>query len=494
MGMANAGAFIGLYALFLGAPFALATLGRNWLISLLGPDWWLAPLALMAVLSTAGPFMYIFLQRRAEAIILREQHRYQDILKKATMGMTRIRNLEKLLKLIVYVVTKTVRISHCAVYLYDAHSEKFLLEASRNFKSSPAASIGKKNELIIWLEDQCRPIDYAEAKAIHKNLELHLRRLNASVVVPCFLEHGLIGLLILGEKLSGAAYTQEDLYIFSALANQAALALENALFILRSKMMQEQISQAEKMATIGTMADGLSHQINNRFHSLSMIAGDSLDSLNLADIKNYPKEARELFSQLKHALERIQANVMQGKEVVGGLLKYTRKAEAGLSAVSIDEIIDGALEMVKFKVNLSEIEVLRNYPPELSKVNVNLAQLEEVFFNLIDNSYDAISQRKQLLKEKDYSGRITISCSGQPQDNLLSVIFADNGIGLQEKERSKVFTPFFTTKTSSRRGTGLGLFVIQRIITQLHQGRISFESEYARGTRFILELPVANGK
>ena len=178
----------------------------------------------------------------------------------------------------------------------------------------------------------------------------------------------------------------------------------------------------------------------------------------------------------------------------GSSRSWLQTEGSGLSAVSIDEIIDGALEMVKFKVNLSEIEVLRNYPPELSKVNVNLAQLEEVFFNLIDNSYDAISQRKQLLKEKDYSGRITISCSGQPQDNLLSVIFADNGIGLQEKERSKVFTPFFTTKTSSRRGTGLGLFVIQRIITQLHQGRISFESEYARGTRFILELPVANGK
>ena len=127
---------------------------------------------------------------------------------------------------------------------------------------------------------------------------------------------------------------------------------------------------------------------------------------------------------------------------------------------------------------------------DLPKLKANLTQLQEVFFNLIDNAYDAIKERKDALKEPDYRGIITIS-SIQPQDDFLKIIFSDNGMGLKEGDRRKVFTPFFTTKVSSRKGTGLGLFVIQRIITELHRGRIQFESEYGKGTKFIIELPVA---
>jgi len=117
-------------------------------------------------------------------------------------------------------------------------------------------------------------------------------------------------------------------------------------------------------------------------------------------------------------------------------------------------------------------------------------QLEEVFFNLIDNAYDAITERHTTFKEKNYRGRITFSTRNRP-DNVLEITVEDNGIGVKESHVNKLFTPFFTTKTSSRRGTGLGLYVIKKIITDNHKGRISFESEYQIGTRFIIELPKA---
>jgi signal transduction histidine kinase len=75
---------------------------------------------------------------------------------------------------------------------------------------------------------------------------------------------------------------------------------------------------------------------------------------------------------------------------------------------------------------------------------------------------------------------------------MLEVVVEDNGIGMKDTDAKKVFTPFFTTKTSSRKGTGLGLYVIRRIITDTHKGKISFESAYKEGTRFILELPIAS--
>lgn len=490
------GVFILLYTLVLGIPFLLATWGRGWLTDILKTNWWIGPLALMAVLATAGPFAYIFLEKRAEALLLREQRRYQETLKQAAIGMTRIRHLDKLLNLIVHIVTKTVRISYSAIYLYDTKSEQYLLEAGRNLKNPQATSITKKSSLIVWLQNQRKPLVYEEIKRraqdnpnlIFKEIEEQMRFLHASVLVPSFLEDKFVGFIILGDKVSGQIYTTDDLNIFSVLASQAALAIENAQFIQEARAMQEQIAQAEKMATIGTMADGLSHQINNRLHALSMIAGDTIDTIKITDTQSLSQEIKEVFTQVSHALQRIQTNVMQGKEIIEGLLKYSRKAETGFSAIGLDEVLDGAIDMVGFKVNLSELDIKRHYPDDLPKIKGSLVQLQEVFFNFIDNAYDAVLERRSLLKEDGYRGRIDIWA--QAKDTRLEIIFQDNGIGIREEDAHKVFTPFFTTKISSRRGTGLGLYVIQRIISEFHQGQIRFESNYGKGTRFVIELPL----
>jgi signal transduction histidine kinase len=196
-----------------------------------------------------------------------------------------------------------------------------------------------------------------------------------------------------------------------------------------------------------------------------------------------------MVKQINHALERIQVNVMQGGEVVRGILKYTRRGDASFEGLTLDQIIDGTLEMVQYKVKLSEIDIIRDYPKDTAKVKGNLTQLEEAFFNFIDNAYDAIVERRDLLKEEGYRGRITVSA--RPYDTMLQITIEDNGMGIKDADMKKVFTPFFTTKVSSRKGTGLGLYVIRRILTDNHKGKIMVESGYKVGTRFIVELPIA---
>jgi len=493
----RAGTFIIVYTLILGFPFAIAIRQKAWFIELLGANWWMLPLGLMATLATVGPFLYIYVERKAEDRLLREQRRYQESLKQASVGMTRIRNLRKLLDLIAHIVTKTVRISYVAIYLHNEETDEYVLQVSRDKGRIPIPKITSDNPLVSWVMVKREPIIYEEIKRqmedtnneTYRLLEENMRLLTASVVIPSFLEDRFIGFIVLGDKVSGQIYTPEDLNVFQVLASQAALAIENAQFYEEAKEMSDQIAQAEKMATIGTMADGLSHQINNRFYALSLIAGDTIDTIKLTDTSKCTPEVRQMIDDINHALERIQTNVIQGGQVVSGLLKYSRKGDSGFEPLELNSIIDNTLEMVQYKVKLSEIDIIRNFPADTPKIKGNMTQLIEVFFNFMDNAYDSIVERRTELKEERYRGKITFYA--KPKDHgTLEIIVEDNGLGVKEEDLKKIFTPFFTTKISARKGTGLGLYVIKKIIVDGHKGRINFESRYKVGTRFIIELPL----
>lgn len=495
--LTRASIFVIVYTLVLGIPFAIAGFLGQWLSGIIGESWWIVPLVLMAVLATTGPFLYIYLQRRAEDKLLKEQKRYQDTLKQASVGMTRIRELNRLLKLIVHIVVKTVRLNFASIYIFDKENTLYKLGAVKNKNNALMSEIAVNSSLVVWLLNHREPLVFEEIKRQLQDspreeledLKSQMRSVDASVIIPSFIEDKLLAFMVLGDKCSGEIYTQDDLRVFTVLANQAALAIENARFFEEAKEMQEQISQAEKMATIGTMADGLSHQINNRFHALSFISGDALDTIKLTDTSNYTQEQKEVLASLKYSLERIEANVMQGGEVVKGMLRYTRKSEESFSLISLDKIVDASLDMVQYKIKLSQIDIVREYPKDVSTIYGNLTQLQEVFFNFIDNGYDAMMERKDTLKEEGYRGKIRIFTEPS-EDGYLKIHVEDNGMGIKQEDFRKMFTPFFTTKVSSRKGTGLGLYVIKKIITSNHRGRINVASTYRQGTKFTIELAV----
>jgi signal transduction histidine kinase len=181
---------------------------------------------------------------------------------------------------------------------------------------------------------------------------------------------------------------------------------------------------------------------------------------------------------------------VQGGEVVRGILKYSRKGSTtDFEAIDLNKLLDSTLDMLRFKVKLTEIELVRNFSADIPKIKGNFIQLQEAFFNLIDNAYDATVERRDLKKEEGYKGRISISATAKVAN--LEIIIEDNGIGVKDEDRKKLFTPFFTTKISARKGTGLGLYVIRRIISDAHKGKISFDSAYMQGSRFTIELPAA---
>ena len=446
--------------------------------------------------------MFESIQKKTEDRLLQEQRRYQSTLRQASAGMGKIKDLKKLLKMIVYVLTHAIQIEHALIYIYDKGQKQYVLGASKkkSGRSQFLESIGEDSPLIkyffenknsiIFEEIKQKAQDYNDSQLIQ--IEQIIASFEGALVVPIFIDMDLIAMIIMGKKESGKVYTEDDLSVFSILANQTALAIENAKFYEDVKLTHEQLFQAEKMATIGTMADGLSHQINNRFHSLGFIAGDALDTIHSNQKELSPDKMKEVMTELERAFVRIQENVIQGGEIVQGLLKYTRKGEAGFTAVDVDAVLKAALEMVQFKIKMDALKIIREYDVEtIPKIKGNFTQLQEVFFNLIDNGYDAMMQRKNESKEPLYQPTMIVRVF--KEDNYARIVFEDNGMGVKDEDLYKLFTPFFTTKLSSKKGTGLGLYVIKKIVEDNHSGQVEMVSKYMQGTQMKLRLPIAIG-
>ncbi len=492
------GAFLIIYSSLLFIPYALALFWQQTLITFFNESWWLAPLIVSTVLATVGPFIYLYIQKKAEDRLNAEQRQYQGILRNASLGMGDIKDLNKLLRLIVYIVARTVKTENCKIFLYHKDSQKYVLKATRrkeanvlenSFLKSDSAIfklLSLRNEPILFDDIRQRAMKTRNPAFI--GVVDTMIRFNIDLIVPSYIEDQLIAIIGIGKKKNGKIYTQDDLAVFSILANQSALAIENAQFYEEMQRTHEQLFKADKMATIGTMADGLSHQINNRLHAMGFIAGDLLDSIKIYKRNSAVNPAVEVLTQVEHALGRIEENVKHGGEIVEGLLKYTRKGEEGFSSILLSKLLSSSFEMAQFKVNIQRMSVVMDNVDGF-QIKGNSTQLQEVFFNIIDNAYYSMMQRKSELNEKDYQPTLTISV--EPKGKSLDIIVRDNGLGVKKEDLNKMFTPFFTTKLKAKKGTGLGMYVIKQIVEENHGGRVDFTSEYLQGAVTVIRLPLA---
>jgi signal transduction histidine kinase len=453
-------------------------------------------------LATAGPFIYLYFQKKAEDRLLQEQRQYQATLRQASMGMGQIKDLKRLLNFVVHIITRTVWIEHCEIYLLHEDSKQFILKASRGWRlesDQQVSALPPDSPLVSYLRDLRESIVYEEISqyaqdyqnALLNKIKEVIRRLDGALVIPSFIDQKLIAVLVLGEKRSGKMYSRDDLAVFTILASQAAMAIENAEFYEKIKETHHQLIRAEKMATVGTMADGLSHQINNRLHAMGFIAGDALDTINLKKKEDLSPDFRSFLDEISRPFHRIEENVRRGGEIVQGLLKYTRKGSELFEAVDLNALIDAAIEMARFKIKLDEVHFSRSIAEDIPKIKGNFTQLQEVLFNIIDNSYEAMTQRKTEMKEEGF--KLVLQISAQVKEQKVEVVIRDNGIGVRPEDAGKLFTPFFTTKLSSRKGTGLGLYVMRQIIEENHGGKVEFTSEYREWSQVSMVLSAADG-
>lgn len=493
----RAGIFSVVYALVLGIPFYVMILAKGF-IERFGYYGMLIPLSMGMVLASAGPFIYLFVRRRAENILLKGQRRYQRALRELSKTMTLVKDLDRLLKLIVYRVSGVIKIEFACIYLAGDSQSVFIQKypySTIGFFPNFAKEIPFDSELISFIRQKRKAV-VAEELTVNIKKQFNLK---TGLIIPFFVKEHFLGFIVLGPKSQGSAYSQEDVSIFEVLANHAALAIENAEFIQESQKTQAQLFATERMTSMGAMAGGMSHQLNNRFHAISMATSDTIDTLKFIDTSSCSEEVKQYLADVKHALTRIQENAKHGGKIVNDFLNLSQpdRAQKESKEFALKEPLERAIEMVKIKTAFPYEIIEKEIQENLPNIEGDFVLLQDSFFNLIDNAIDALTKKESAIQNKQlpglpmYKGNIAIRM--YKSDSSIIVEIQDNGIGMTEDVKAKVFAPFFTTKATAVKGAGMGLFVIQKIINA-HQGEIKVSSEYGQGTTFTITLPITQKK
>ncbi len=499
--------FVLVYAAILGFPLWSALSWQPQLERLLGNRWWAWLLMAYAALATSAHYANLYFQRYAENRLLAEQRNYHATLRRASEGMTRIRQLPRLLKLTAGILSKAVGLTHVSIYLQDAETKRYVQQVTKG-KDGPTGGPGLEldDPLIKYLLVHKNAIVLEEFHMQRQRMEdpglreveMSLRRLGAALVIPSFVHDQLLGFVVMGAKRSGRIYTDDDIKVLMTLANQAALAIENARFYEAEKGRQAEMFHTAQLASLGTMAGSMGHQINNRFYVEAVLAGTLKDALEKSDLSNAPEPVKELIEKARVAFGKIEKDAIRGGDIVKTLLDFSKPGK--LERTAFPEILELSKDLAQYRVKFDEIEFESVLANPLPSLNANKNQLTEAFFNLMANAYDAIKSKEKAIQEKNlnlgmgqvYKGKLAISVTTNGKSGMtwLSVVVHDNGIGIKPEDLSRIFVPFFTTKATSQKGTGLGLYVIKRIIEN-HSGKIDVSSTYGEGTTFTIFLPVA---
>jgi two-component system NtrC family sensor kinase len=228
-----------------------------------------------------------------------------------------------------------------------------------------------------------------------------------------------------------------------------------------------QLIQSQKIASIGRMAAGVAHEINNPLSGILIYT--ELLKENLKDRPEYLKDLQEIIDQ-----------TLRCKRIASELLEFSRKSAGKISSFSLDDLISKCLALLVNKASFQNIQVTTAFDMHMPNITGDMSQLQQVFTNLFINAADAMEGK----------GKLHISAAFEQGRSVFVIQVADTGPGIPRECRDKIFDIFFTTKPAGK-GTGLGLSVSQNIL-KIHGGQISFECPPEGGTVFRVELPLSH--
>jgi two-component system, NtrC family, sensor kinase len=230
--------------------------------------------------------------------------------------------------------------------------------------------------------------------------------------------------------------------------------------------MQSRVAQSERLASIGMLAAGVAHEVNNPLGGIL-----ALTALTLEDL---PSDDRS-----RENLEEVVRQTERCRDIVKHLLEFSRQSDVTIEEVDLNEVAEKTLGLLGRQSLFFNIDMVTDLDANLPHVLGDTSQLQQVFMNILMNAVEAMDQR----------GSVALSTRLLEAEDMVEIAFRDSGCGIPAEHVDRIFDPFFTTGKNGQ-GTGLGLSIAYGIVTK-HRGTISVESEVGVGTTFTIRLPVA---
>lgn len=297
----------------------------------------------------------------------------------------------------------------------------------------------------------------------------------------------------------------EDLTIYpltSGGVQGAVIRIDNVTEKVR---MEEMMIQSEKMLSVGGLAAGMAHEINNPLAGMIQTAGVIENRLTRPDLPANCEAADSVGTSMQtivafmehrgipRMLENMRLSGQRAAKIVSNMLSFARKSESAFSTHNLGELIDQTIDLagsdydLKKKYDFRQVEIVREYAADVPPVLCEASKIQQVLLNLLRNGAEAMQEMTE--NEHGFQPRFILRLDHEKKAGKVRIELEDNGPGMDAATCKRVFEPFFTTKPPGK-GTGLGLSVSYFIVTENHGGEMNVVSAPGKGTTFIVKLPV----
>ena len=428
-------------------------------------------------------FYLRIIQPKIDHFFQRRKSNLEEILSKFVEDLIFLKGLDNLIKRIETTIADTLYPERIDIFIYREDKKNYVLSNKIN-QIPKVVNLKKDDKFLQWLAKNSKVIyrEFIEIDpqyaSIKEEANDYFDSTGTIVVIPLVLNAKLLGMINLGKKANFRRYRASDFYFLNILKNESVIAISNSLLYenmeeqvrQRSKELvevQKQLIQAEKLATVGTLAGGVAHEINNPLAAILT----SVQMLLIADTISDESD--------KESLQLIEDAAKRCRDIVRKLMFYARKPldSEEVSRIDLLDVIRSVISFVGYQLEQENITVRTEVDSGVYAVVGDHNELEHVVTNIILNAKDAIKKVKK-------SGTIYISLA--KNEEWIELAIKDKGEGIPPEIKTKIFDPFFTTKDIGK-GLGLGLSICQAIIER-HKGVIKVESELNKGSVFTVQL------
>ena len=410
-------------------------------------------------------------EKAVEHFFFKNRYDYRETLSEFSKAMVSILDLRSLSKRIIETITQTMGVEKASLFFLNEERGGYYLLESKNMRiSSFPAVLPKGDPLPQYLQRIKEIIIREELIKGEKISELNtvtqtMSQLEAEVSIPLISKSQLIGMINLSHKFNKDIYSHEDIELLTTLANQTAVAIENARLYEDLKKSKSYIRRADRLASLGTLTAGLAHEIRNPLVAIKTFTQLLPERLEDEEFRN-------------HFLNIASGEVDRISALVTELLEFARPSEPKFELEDINGILDGMILLVSTETKSKHVDIIKDYASDLLPITIDREQMKQVFLNILLNAIEATSENGKICVKT----RSFVKPDGGP---YIQIEFTDTGCGIPTEYLEDIFTPFFTTK---EKGSGLGLSISNQII-QDHKGYIDVESQVNKGTSFFVNLP-----